>query len=356
MINIISLSLLLSSLVAAGVFSPPPVPNPIPNPVLREGHRLIVVEFEREVPPPSSPSPPPPVEIAEDDDGPSIIPHPSKDKISSLVSKTKHKLAQFEESGSEAVASVAGMVKDAAEDTASNISAVAKKAEETAEELRGNLTDILLRARDLGRDFAAHVCVTAAGATRSAVAVLHLLGFGIAFGTCVWVTFLSGHVLASSLARQQFAAVQSRMYPVYFRAVGLGVAAAAAAVFVWSRERDAAERTQGYNLLGVLGMVMVNMLLLEPKTTKAMFERMKLEKEDGWGAEVLNAGTEPVPAAPHPASIGPGKKAAVAKSQIAQASGRLRRLNSYSSLLNVLSLMALCWHLVHLARRLESSC
>ncbi|KAK8967343.1 hypothetical protein KSP40_PGU014866 [Platanthera guangdongensis] len=473
MMNIVAISLFLSSLAAAGVLSPPPDPNP----VLREGHRLIVVEYERELPPASIIS-----EIAEEDDdkllddGASIISHPSKEKISSLISKTKHKAAQLEESGSDAVASAAGKVKDAA----ANISDAAKKivdrAEETAEELRGNLTDILRRARELGRYAAAHVGVSAAGAARSALAVAHLLGFGIALGSCVWVTFLSSRVLASSLARQQFAVAQSRIYPVYFRAVGFGVAAAAAAIFLGSAGSGAAERTQGYILLAALAMVMVNMLYLEPKATKpktknlktrwiflpkpirrssspapilcrlpapgrrlpapgrrrrtlqappnflpafnpitrssslptitrrlptpgrghpspgrhrrplqapsdfllpfkptcvtrlhrfhlplsqAMFERMRLEKEEGRGMDVLNAGSEPAPAGPPPAPISSGKKgvkAAAMKGQMSQASSQLRRLNSYSSFLNVLSLMALGWHLVHLSRRLESSC
>ncbi|KAK8952243.1 hypothetical protein KSP39_PZI004586 [Platanthera zijinensis] len=360
MMNIVALSLLLSSLAAGGggggVLSPPTHPNP----VLREGHRLIVVEYERELPPASIIS-----EIAEEDDdkplddGASIISHPSKEKISSLISKTKHKAAQLEESGSDAVASAAGKVKDAAANISDAAKKIADRAEETAEELRGNLTDILRRARELGRDAAAHVGVSAAGAARSALAVAHLLGFGIALGTCVWVTFLSSRVLAPSLARQQFAVVQSRIYPVYFRAVGFGVAAAAAAVFLGSAGSGAAERTQGYILLAVLGMVMVNMLYLEPKATKAMFERMRLEKEEGRGMDVLNAGSEPAPAGPPPAPISSGKKALKAdamKGQMSQASSQLRRLNSYSSFLNVLSLMALGWHLVHLSRRLESSC
>lgn len=47
--------------------------------------------------------------------------------------------------------------------------------------------------------------------------------------------------------------------------------------------------------------------------------------------------------------------AEMAKSKVVRLNKRLKQLNSYSSLCNVLSLMALTWHLVHLARRLQMS-
>lgn len=46
----------------------------------------------------------------------------------------------------------------------------------------------------------------------------------------------------------------------------------------------------------------------------------------------------------------------VVKSRIVGLNQRLKKLNSYSSLLNLLTLMALTWHLVYLSQRLRISC
>lgn len=105
-----------------------------------------------------------------------------------------------------------------------------------------------------------------------------------------------------------------------------------------------------------------------------MFERMKAEKEEGRGRDVSNT-VEPVATVTGVASVstittttattatpdgsistkkttsqtGTDNEETAAKNKLARLSVRLRRLNSYSSLLNVLTLMALTWHLVHLA-------
>ena len=48
-----------------------------------------------------------------------------------------------------------------------------------------------------------------------------------------------------------------------------------------------------------------------------------------------------------------GGDAEMSKSRVVRLSRMLKKLNGYSSLCNVLSLMCLTWHLVHLARRLQ---
>ncbi|PKA62533.1 hypothetical protein AXF42_Ash009420 [Apostasia shenzhenica] len=423
MMNVLALALLLSSLAAAGVFSPTTgSTNTHPTPPLaREGHRLIVVEYERQVPPGSSAlisGDFPGNEAGEAKD--KLLPHQSqpaqdkisdaygacKEKISNLFTKaknraseleesaidavksasettkgkveqlqesaadalkstaesaadavklagktTKEKAERFQESAADAIANITerasgvkesaiGAVKSPAiEDVSADISAVARKAADRTEEAARDLADILRRARELARDAAAYVASGACRAARTVAAGAHLLGFATAYGTCVWVTFASSHVLASALPRQQFGIVQSRLYPVYFKAMAFSVAAALAGHFLYVGRRSPAERAKGYDLLAVLVMVTLNMLYLEPRATKVMFERMKIEKEEGCGsAAVTAAETE------------------AAASEMVIASKRLKRLNSYSSFLNVLSLMGLSWHLVHLAQLLDSSC
>lgn len=97
--------------------------------------------------------------------------------------------------------------------------------------------------------------------------ILHLLGFATAYGMCVWVTFLSSYVLASALARQQFASVQSKIYPVYFKAMAYSVGLALVG-YLMSKQMEGVVILQGFNLLAPLLMIMVNMLYLEPKATK----------------------------------------------------------------------------------------
>lgn len=341
MMNLLALALILSSMVAASFFSPPPATNPQ---ILREGHRLIVVEFERQIPQASF------SESRGSDisgeakekllDAASVLPNvgqglsqPQNTKVSSVFTDTKEKANQFEESAADAVKSVADRVKHnvaqikdsvsgavkstaeeakqkavqieesasvalktaadktkrkasqfhesarkaakgaaetavaASEDASGNISSFASKTADMAVaatgEIRRNLTDIIQRAWELGQDIAAFVSVGTAEAVRSAAAVAHLLGFATAYGTCVWVTFASNHVLASAMPRQQFGIVQSRIYPVYFRFLAIAVSVGLAGHILRGKER-----VQGYNLMAILATVLLNLVWLEPKATK----------------------------------------------------------------------------------------
>lgn len=107
-----------------------------------------------------------------------------------------------------------------------------------------------------------------------------------------------------------------------------------------------------------------------------MFERMKLEKEEGRGMEsptagaTINRGVDSVPEQPSsdrsatttPVTFAPSAPqekrgdaaAGDAKSEMVRLSETLKMLNSYSSLLNILTLMALTWHLVHLGQILHA--
>ncbi|KAF6152207.1 hypothetical protein GIB67_039395 [Kingdonia uniflora] len=121
--------------------------------------------------------------------------------------------------------------------------------------------------------------------------VMHLLGFATTYGITVSVTFICSYVLAGTLPRQQFEIVQSKIYPVYFKAlVGCIGCCLLAHVFTHWRKLDGesgrAERLQVYNLLASLGMVFFNLLYLEPRASKVMFDRMKMEKEEGRGRTV----------------------------------------------------------------------
>lgn len=67
-----------------------------------------------------------------------------------------------------------------------------------------------------------------------------------------------------------------------------------------------------------------------------MFERMKAEKEEGKGGERTSE--------------------QVVRRKLEKLSERLSKLNTYSSWLNILTLMSLTWHFVYLGQRLGAAC
>lgn len=441
MINVLALALLVSSLAAAGVWSPSPSPGD--RTVVREGHRVIVVEYESRRAP--SETPPPPTTTthelldeardkfheatshlpnlgqgistpeAADNDDVDAPTHSAKEvicdaygsckeKLSHIFSKSKEQVsdkashlkqeaqhlleegkeqtthmkqeaqAEISQKASHAKEKTENAVKEAIQggkDVVGNLSSAAEEAAGRAEEMAGamhrNLSDILRRARDVAGDAAGFV--HAGEAARAAGSVAHLLGFAVAYGTGFWVTFVSSYVLATALPRQQFGVVQSKMYPVYFRAMAYGVGLAAAAQWLG---KGMEERAQGYNLVAVLGLVLVNLLYLEPKATKVMFERMKMEKEEGRGRDMADVIVEPVMTAStataattktHETTTTYGVRTArsaaeqeAIKGRAVKLSKRLKNLNNCSSVLNILSLMGLTWHLVHLAGRMQVTC
>ncbi|KAL2893525.1 putative G-protein coupled receptor Mth-like 2 [Bienertia sinuspersici] len=140
---------------------------------------------------------------------------------------------------------------------------------------------------------------------------------------------------------------------------------------IWNK----ADMFQGYNLMTSLLLVLGNLLFLEPRATKTMFNRMKLEKEEGRGRDkdhvsaptrmidtVVDDTTSPAPTATTTATTEPttttlAAKAAEdeAKTKLGKLDNRLKKLNSYSSLLNIMTLMGLTWHLVYLSQRLRAN-
>lgn len=112
-----------------------------------------------------------------------------------------------------------------------------------------------------------------------------------------------------------------------------------------------------------------------------MFNRLKLEKEEGRGRDRSNAptrvmdtvvsdstgafpttttttgttGTVTTAATTTTTSAGRVEEDVV-KTKLDGLDKRLKKLNSYSSLLNIMSLMGLTWHLVYLSQCLRANC
>ncbi|KAL9446254.1 hypothetical protein AB3S75_014009 [Citrus x aurantiifolia] len=194
--------------------------------------------------------------------------------------------------------------------------------------------------------------------------VINLLGFSTAYGMSVWVTFISSYVLAGALPRHQFGMVQSKIYPVYFRAIAcsIGWALLGHMPQLFSSK---AGMFQGFNLLASILMVLINSIYLEPLATKVMFERMKVEKEEAKGRErqigetsrvtetEQGTATERRAEGPAPVPVNPGQEEL--RTKMVKLSERLKTLNTYSSVLNLITLMSLTWHLVYLGQSLHTT-
>lgn len=188
------------------------------------------------------------------------------------------------------------------------------------------------------------------------VGLIHMLGFSTAYGMSVWVTFVSSYILGRYLPRQQFGMVQSRIYPVYFRAMAYCVGAALLGHLVSRRMKSLSsmvEMFQGLSLLSALLMVLTNMIWLEPRSTKVMFERMKIEKEEGRG--IAGAVREGIADDGSDTVVRPPANVAAERQDVLRMNEKLKRLNSYSSALNVSTLVVLTWHMAYMGQRLQAT-
>ncbi|KAI3802497.1 hypothetical protein L1987_30630 [Smallanthus sonchifolius] len=158
---------------------------------------------------------------------------------------------------------------------------------------------------------------------RSVIGWCQLLGFSTAYGMGVWVTFFSGSVLGRCLIKQEGAIMLHKMNMVYFRAMGCCVGTAVLG-FLASQEirgglSNKMEMFQGFNLVSALVMILINLIFLEPRTKKFIVERMK----------------------------GTRKTRSVAAEN-------LKKINGYSSTLNVLTMVVLTWHLAYIGQLLQA--
>ncbi|KZV57099.1 hypothetical protein F511_05973 [Dorcoceras hygrometricum] len=294
--------------------------------------------------------------------------HRASDKARESKENVKESAREARDKVSEKAGEMKEGAADRAERTKGYVSEKAEEAEEMVEDaserVEQGALSLFLRARAVVSRVLAFLIPPVSLASVSGV--LHLLGFTAAYGMCIWVTFASSYVLALALPRHQFAMVQSKIYPVYFKAMAysVGIALFGHLLNHWRRMSPlSVGMFQASNLVVALVMVLVNLLYLEPRATKVMFERMKMEKEEGRGKESVDT-EEPSGPAVDPTIetlVARGATSSTAdekqkEAEMARMSEVLRRLNSYSSFLNVLTLMSLTCHLVYLGQRLHIQC
>ncbi|EPS99083.1 hypothetical protein FOMPIDRAFT_1037137 [Fomitopsis schrenkii] len=117
---------------------------------------------------------------------------------------------------------------------------------------------------------------------------LYLVGYAWLLGMSIWVTFFAGPIAYRTLPRHQFGALQHRVFPIYFVQ---SIIASAGLLALWLSAHPAvttyvfqpavADVAQAYTLASVLLTQTSNHLVIGPLTSKAMFERHRLEKAEG---------------------------------------------------------------------------
>jgi len=111
----------------------------------------------------------------------------------------------------------------------------------------------------------------------AAVGFVHMLAFGMWFGTLGWTSFIFGIVAFRNLPRQTFGKLQAKLFPKYF-AVSAAAPALLLATLNWLT--NGAPPAKEMTLLGIsLGGSLLNLFFAEPAATKVMFERYKMENE-----------------------------------------------------------------------------
>ncbi|KAF8624895.1 hypothetical protein AX15_005763 [Amanita polypyramis BW_CC] len=108
------------------------------------------------------------------------------------------------------------------------------------------------------------------------------------FCPAIWVSFFGGVIAFKALPRQQFGALQHKTFPIYFV---LSIVLSSLIIVHWVFAHPdvvtyiwrpwVTDVAQLYALLVAFGSQSLNYFVIGPTTSKTMFERYKLEKEEG---------------------------------------------------------------------------
>jgi len=117
---------------------------------------------------------------------------------------------------------------------------------------------------------------------------LYLVGYAWLFGMSLWVTFFGGVIAFKALPRQQFGALQHKTFPIYF-VISMILSSSLLGFWTFSHPAvttqylrpNVADVAQGYALASVIVSHAFNYFIVGPLTSKTMFQRHKLEKEEG---------------------------------------------------------------------------
>ncbi|KAH9853085.1 hypothetical protein C2E23DRAFT_823195 [Lenzites betulinus] len=114
------------------------------------------------------------------------------------------------------------------------------------------------------------------------------VGYAWLYGMTVWVTFIGGVIAFKTLPRQQFGTLQHRTFPIYF-VLSIGLSSGLLGLWTYSHpavltaylEPSRGDVAQAYALAAVVLGQVANHSVVGPLTSKTMFKRHKLEKQEG---------------------------------------------------------------------------
>ncbi|KAI0639108.1 hypothetical protein C8Q77DRAFT_36831 [Trametes polyzona] len=117
---------------------------------------------------------------------------------------------------------------------------------------------------------------------------LYQVGYAWLFGMTLWVTFIGGTIAFKTLPRQQFGTLQHRTFPIYF-VISIALSSGLLGLWTYSHPKvlthylDATDGdvAQAYALVAVVLSQAANHFVIGPLTSKTMFKRHRLEKEEG---------------------------------------------------------------------------
>jgi hypothetical protein len=117
---------------------------------------------------------------------------------------------------------------------------------------------------------------------------VYLLTYAWLFGMSLWITFFGGVIAYKALPRPMFGALQHRTFPIYF-VISITLTSGLLGMWTWSHpdvithvlRPNVADVAQVYALVSVFLAQSLNYFVVGPMTSKIMFQRHKLEKEEG---------------------------------------------------------------------------
>ncbi|KAG8890836.1 Nuclear import receptor [Tulasnella sp. 332] len=115
----------------------------------------------------------------------------------------------------------------------------------------------------------------------------YLLAFAMLFGMNIWNNFIGGFIAVKTLPRHQFGMLQAKQFPWFF---GISTTLAGFLLSRWIYDHPNVipnimqiwnvDVLQTLTLAMVTTMYTLNMLFISPATTKVMFQRHRLEREE----------------------------------------------------------------------------
>ncbi|KZP32255.1 hypothetical protein FIBSPDRAFT_916476 [Athelia psychrophila] len=116
----------------------------------------------------------------------------------------------------------------------------------------------------------------------------YALAYSWLFGMSLWITFFGGVIAYKTLPRHMFSALQHKTFPIYF-VLSMGLSSGMLGFWTWTHpdvlthvyRPYVADVAQAYALAAVVLAQASNYFVVGPLTSKVMFERQKLEKEEG---------------------------------------------------------------------------